>query len=69
MDKQIDARFDRVEKALGTLVESIAKYNPSLSMAHDAMVAEEELSKGLQEGLSTGLPKINQYCPPKFSVF
>lgn len=50
MDKQIEARFDRVEKALGSLVESIAKYNPSIPLAHELAIADEELTKGLREG-------------------
>ncbi|KXJ88315.1 vitamin-D-receptor interacting mediator subunit 4-domain-containing protein [Microdochium bolleyi] len=49
MDKQIDARFDRVERALGSLTDSIAKYNPSIAQAHDYVAADEELHKGLQE--------------------
>jgi len=49
MDKQIDARFDRVEKALGSLTDSIAKYNPSIAQAHDYIAADDELHKGLQE--------------------
>ncbi|RYP93697.1 hypothetical protein DL770_000228 [Monosporascus sp. CRB-9-2] len=49
MDKQLDIRFDRVEKALGTLVDSIAKYNPSTHSAHDFVAADAELGKGLEE--------------------
>ncbi|KAH7031676.1 vitamin-D-receptor interacting mediator subunit 4-domain-containing protein [Microdochium trichocladiopsis] len=49
MDKQIDARFDRVERALGSLTDSIAKYNPSIAQAHDYIAADEELHKGLEE--------------------
>lgn len=49
MDKQIDARFERVEKALGFLTDSIAKYNPSIAQAHDYIAADDELHKGLQE--------------------
>lgn len=49
MDKQMDLRLERVEKALGTLIESISKYNPSLSQAHDVVQADAELSNGLEE--------------------
>ncbi|TPX14064.1 uncharacterized protein E0L32_000458 [Thyridium curvatum] len=49
MDQAIDARFERVERALTTLIDSIAKYNPSMAMANDLAVADRELSKGLAE--------------------
>lgn len=49
MDKQLDTRFDRVEKALGTLADSIAKYNPSTHSAREFVAADAELSKGLEE--------------------
>ncbi|KAI0006243.1 hypothetical protein F4779DRAFT_620758 [Xylariaceae sp. FL0662B] len=49
MEKQLDACFDRVEKALGTLVDSIAKYHPSTSQAHDLGLADIELNKGLED--------------------
>ncbi|OAA66547.1 mediator of RNA polymerase 2 transcription subunit 4 [Niveomyces insectorum RCEF 264] len=48
MDKYIDARFDRVEKALTTLIDSIAKYNPSTALAEDLLAADKELSQGLE---------------------
>ena len=49
MDKQLDIRFDRVERALSTLVDSIAKYNPSIPSAQDLVAADAELGKGLEE--------------------
>ncbi|KAI1433155.1 vitamin-D-receptor interacting mediator subunit 4-domain-containing protein [Xylaria sp. CBS 124048] len=49
MDKQLDVCFDRVEKALGTLIDSIAKYNPSASQVQDLGNADAELTKGLQD--------------------
>ncbi len=49
MDKHIDARFDRVEKALSTLIDSIAKYNPSIAHANELAAADRELSKGLED--------------------
>ena len=48
MDKFIDARFDRVEKALAVLIDSIANYNPSPTLAEDLLTADRELSGGLQ---------------------
>ncbi len=50
MDKVIDARFERLEKALGGLIDSVAKYHPSTSLAEDLMAADAELSKGLEQG-------------------
>ena len=52
MDKSIDARFERVEKALSALVDSITKYNPSVSYANELADAERELNKGLEERMS-----------------
>ncbi|KAI0132872.1 mediator of RNA polymerase II transcription subunit 4 [Xylariales sp. AK1849] len=49
MDKYISARFDRVEKALSSLVDSIAKYNPSAYQGTELLAAENELSKGLED--------------------
>ncbi|CAK7264695.1 hypothetical protein SEPCBS119000_001125 [Sporothrix epigloea] len=40
MDKLIDARFDRVEKALTVLIDSVAKYNPSPALAEDLLAAD-----------------------------
>ena len=59
MDKQLDVRFDRVEKALGTLVDSIAKYNPSIHYAQDLIAADAELGKGLEERTSRHVPLVN----------
>ncbi|KAL7627267.1 hypothetical protein AAE478_001456 [Parahypoxylon ruwenzoriense] len=49
MDKQLDTCFDRVEKALGSLVDSIAKYHPSVAQVNDLGLADIELNKGLEE--------------------
>ncbi len=48
MDKIIDGQFLRVEKALSTLINSIASYNPSPQLAIDLVNADHELSKGLE---------------------
>ncbi|KAJ4375183.1 hypothetical protein N0V83_002267 [Neocucurbitaria cava] len=47
MDDLLAAQFERVEKALGTLVDSIAAYNPSPQAAIDLVVADDQLSQGL----------------------
>ncbi|KAH8680820.1 vitamin-D-receptor interacting mediator subunit 4-domain-containing protein [Xylariales sp. PMI_506] len=49
MDRQISARFERIEKALANLIDSISKYNPSAYQGTELLVAETELSKGLEE--------------------
>ncbi|KAI2618014.1 hypothetical protein GGS26DRAFT_596027 [Hypomontagnella submonticulosa] len=49
MDKQLDTCFDRVEKALGTLVDSIAKYHPSVNQVNDLGLADVQLNKGLED--------------------
>lgn len=49
MDKIVDVRFERVEKALATLVESITKYNPQASQALELANADNELGHGLKQ--------------------
>jgi len=48
MDKLIDSRFERVENALTKLIQSIASYNPSTTLAVDLVTADDELTLGLQ---------------------
>ncbi|KAG7113754.1 Mediator of RNA polymerase II transcription subunit 4 like protein [Verticillium longisporum] len=48
MDEFIDARFERVEKALASLVESVSKYHPYAKQALDLQEADKELSQGLE---------------------
>jgi hypothetical protein len=50
MDKQIGTRFERIEKALTSLIDSVAKYNPSAKQAADLDTADRELFQGLEEG-------------------
>jgi hypothetical protein len=50
MDKFIDARFERLEKALASLIDSVTKYHPSVSLAEDLKAADNELTKGLERG-------------------
>jgi len=49
MQEVLAAQFDRVEKALGILVDSIAAYNPSPQAAVDLVAADDELSHGLDQ--------------------
>lgn len=49
MDDVLQAQFDRVEQALGTLVDSIASYNPHPQAAIDLVAADDELSQGLDQ--------------------
>ncbi|KAL0930598.1 mediator of rna polymerase ii transcription subunit 4 [Colletotrichum truncatum] len=49
MDKIIDARFERVEKALASLIESVSKYHPHAKQALDLHEADNDLAKGLDE--------------------
>ncbi len=49
MDNTLAEQFDRVEKALGALVDSIAAYNPSPQAAIDLVTADDELSQGLDQ--------------------
>ena len=50
MDKYIDGRFERLEKALSNLIDSITKYHPSILQADELRAADDELHKGLEEG-------------------
>jgi len=47
MDKYLDARFERVERALSTLIDSLSKYNPSEKLAEDLILADSELVHSL----------------------
>jgi hypothetical protein len=49
MDDMLSTQFDRVEKALATLVDSIAAYNPSPQAALDLVAADDQLSQGLDQ--------------------
>lgn len=49
MDDVLQAQFERVEHALGTLVDSIASYNPNPQAATDLVAADEQLSHGLDQ--------------------
>ncbi|KAG6006778.1 hypothetical protein E4U43_000400 [Claviceps pusilla] len=49
MDKYIDVRFERLEKALSNLIDSVTKYHPSTVHAEELKAADVELSKGLEK--------------------
>lgn len=50
MDKYIDSRFERLEKALASLIDSVTKYHPSIIQAEELKAADADLSKGLEQG-------------------
>jgi uncharacterized Fe-S cluster-containing radical SAM superfamily protein len=50
MDKSVDNRFDRLEKALTSLIDSVNKYHPSTLHAQELEDADNELSRCLEEG-------------------
>jgi len=49
MDNLIDQRFQRVEKALATLINSISTYNPNPALANELVAADAGLSQGLEQ--------------------
>ncbi|KAJ8109174.1 hypothetical protein OPT61_g7656 [Boeremia exigua] len=49
MDDILQVQFDRVEQALGALIDSIASYNPNPQAALDLVAADDELSHGLDQ--------------------
>jgi hypothetical protein len=55
MQDILSAQFDRVEKALSALVDSIAAYNPSPQAALDLVAADDELSQGLDQRKSSSM--------------
>ncbi|KAL2129633.1 hypothetical protein VTI74DRAFT_7514 [Chaetomium olivicolor] len=48
MDKDIDARYERLEKALGAMIDSLAKNHPSERLAEELVAAQNELYEGLK---------------------
>jgi hypothetical protein len=49
MDEILNEQFERVERALTTLVDSITAYNPNTQVAIDLVAADDELSKRLDQ--------------------
>lgn len=50
MDTYIDGRFERLEKALANLIDSVTKFHPSIHQGDELDAADKELTKGLEEG-------------------
>lgn len=74
MDKQLDPSFGRVEKALGTLLDSISKYNPSTIQAQELGNADAKLAKGLKDCMYTHTPHFQPiyllyYTETKWMLF
>lgn len=59
MDDILNTQFARVEKALTTLVDSIAAYNPAPQAAIDLSTADDELSEGLDQRMP---PYVDYEC-------
>ncbi|MCJ1461738.1 hypothetical protein MMC07_000337 [Pseudocyphellaria aurata] len=49
MEAVLQTQLDRVEKALTTLIDSIASYNPSIIAANDLLAADDELNNGVKQ--------------------
>ncbi len=49
MDRTLVLQFQRVEKALATLISSIATYNPNPAFAQELVEADASLNGGLEE--------------------
>ena len=45
----LQTRYQRVEKALDTLLDSITAYNPSITAAEELVAADDAISEGLEE--------------------
>lgn len=48
MEKDLDGRFERLEKAIGQMIDTLAKNNPSAKNAEELLAAEAELTEGLK---------------------
>ncbi|KAG7287174.1 Mediator of RNA polymerase II transcription subunit 4 [Staphylotrichum longicolle] len=48
MEKDLDGRFERLEKAIGQMIDTLAKNNPSSKVAEELLAAERELTEGLK---------------------
>lgn len=53
MDDVLNEQFGRVERALTTLIDSIAAYNPATQAAIDLVAADDQLSDGLDQRAHT----------------
>ncbi|KAH6855878.1 vitamin-D-receptor interacting mediator subunit 4-domain-containing protein [Chaetomium sp. MPI-CAGE-AT-0009] len=48
MESDLDSCFERVEKTLGSMIDSLAKNNPSQKVAEELLAAETQLSESLK---------------------
>ena len=48
MDKDLDRRFDRIEKAINQMIDALAKNHPSEKAAEELLAADAELTEGLK---------------------
>jgi hypothetical protein len=60
MDSLLDVQFQRVEDALNVLIDSITSYNPSTQAAQDLVAADDELSRGLEQCISSPYTRHNE---------
>lgn len=62
MEEILSSQFDRVEKALSTLVDSIATYNPAPQAAIELVAADDELSQGLDQRMRACYVPLHDEC-------
>lgn len=62
MDAILDKRFENLETALNTLIESITTYNPSTLAAANLIAADEELNQGLETRKTISRSCSTLYC-------
>lgn len=56
MQTLLETRYARLEKALDTLVESIASYNPSITAADELVSADHSVNSGLSDRMCSDRP-------------
>lgn len=49
MQAILQERYDRVERALDTLIDSVTAYNPSLNAADELVTADEDVNESLEQ--------------------
>lgn len=49
MDTVFHKKFDGIEVALNTLIDSITSYNPSVAAAADLLTADDELENAVKQ--------------------
>ncbi|TVY86716.1 Mediator of RNA polymerase II transcription subunit [Lachnellula willkommii] len=60
MDEIIDRRFERVEKALATLITSISAYNPAPALANDLILSLQSTSQDLDTQIKETLTLLTR---------